>query len=849
MATDAKQYLISFLATLKGDKAVVGGLRRMEKAVQGQTKVMTGAKTATQDYGAVVGNLAKRALLTIPVWLLLRTVFMGLIRTIGDIVRSNVQFEEQMARVRTVMHGTATVIEADMARIKSTILDTALKSRLSIEKLAEGFYFLRTANLSSQQALDAFIPAVNLAVGTGNELAETTRALAGVYNTMGKAITENMTDLEAFNHIADVLAFTYATQDVQLSELIASYSKFAPYVSGLDDSFTDVVTTLGFLNTRLLRAGRAGRLTGRSIIQLSKNAEKLASIFGITFDADKPINFVNTMRQIHQALNTGTKLTEKQSRAIQETFATRGAVPIRLLLESFDEWNDALKLAGENAEGFAEKMNDIRMGTVSAQAQRMKSIFSVLGNELISGASGSGSFAETLKVLNDVLAQSRNGFRLVGTAIGYVTANLAQGAVALETMVRNAPNTLELLNPFRVVKNFEKLNDALDEVKKRQLGLISWSEYTKQQEAIVEKTKQEETIREQITDATKEAEESESVRTGELKKQQAILANQVKLLKIAGVHEAHIAEFKLNQLDSLTEYMTLEDEEAERLKLQNGLIEAQAKLRKEIVTSMQTSSLALLRAMGGSESQILEIKIRQLQYDRETIGAEQYLLNLTKLRRQQQLALLNEKKQEEQTAVNLYLAYKKADEFEKSRIRRLTELRQLSPSKLAKAYKENMYDQRIIDQYFSYFSEVGKDAVNKIRLKLAKSLGLDLSSPDDTPLPKKGQIESLINPESTGLFWDSWDRRARTSLDKFAQDWSNLSSKEGGLGAVGQGITDRIAFDQNVDMKTVIENLEVKIPIDSIDQLADNTAEAVKETLLTNEDFQKKFIDKIREKL
>lgn len=843
MASDAKQYLISFLATLKGDKAVVGGLRRMESSINKTRKQMGMATNTTRDFGSQMGTLAKRALVTIPVWLLLRTVFMGLIRTVGDVIRSNVQFEEQLARIRTVMHGTAMIIDSDMVLVKSAILDMAVKSRLGIEKLAEGFYFLRTANLSTKQALEAFVPAVNLAVGTGNELSETTRALAGVYNTMGKAITDTLTDAEAFNRIADVLAFTYATQDVQLSELIASYSKFAPYVSGLDDSFSDVVTTLGFLNTRLLRAGRAGRLTGRSIIQLSKNADKLASIFGIAFDPDKPINFVDTMRQIHKALNTTTKLTEKQSRAIQQTFATRGAVPIRLLLESFEEWNEALELAGETAEGFAQKMNDIRMGTVSAQAQRLKAILSVLGNELVSGISGGNSFAETIKIINDELVSAQAGVRGLSNGIGFLLTNLARGTVHLEQLAKSLPSLKDLVIPFRAVRNFKQLNVALEEMTKYQLKLLSWDEYAKQQEKATEKTEEEEKAREKIAGLQTNSVDSAKTRTGELKKQKIQLANQVKLLKIAGAHEAQIAQFKLDQLDALAEFMTLEDEEVERLKLQNALIEAQAKFRKQLVTSVQAGSLNILKTMGASESQILEIKMQQLNADREAIGEERFLLNLTKLRQQQQVALLQEKQKEAQIATSLYLQYKKADEFERTRLRRLMELRQLSPEELGKRYKEDMFDQRVIDEYFSHFSAEGRRAVGEV---IAKMFDLDGLAVPGLTAPPGDQIRELLNPEMANPFWDNWDRRAREALDKFGQDWQRLFVGGAGLGNVGQTIQDRIAIDQNVNMGTTIETLQVNIPVDSLNNIAENAGDRVKEALLANDDFQKKFIDKIR---
>lgn len=841
MATDARQYLISFLATLKGEKAVVRGLRSMEREITKTQKTMGVAGKSVQSFGAVIGNLTKRALLTIPVWLVLRSVFMGLIRTVGDVIRSNIQLEEQMARIRTVMHGTAQEIDRDMALVKGAILDMAVKSRASLKDLAEGFYFLRTSNLDTKQALEAFTPAVNLAIGTGNSLKETTRALAGVYNTMGNAITETMSDAEAFQRIADVLAFTYATQDVQLSELISSYEKFAPFVSGLDDSFVDIVTTLGFLNTRLLRAGRAGRLTGRAILQLSKNAEKLASIFGITFDPDKPINFVSVMKQVHSAIADSTKLTEKQSRAIQEVFATRGAVPIRLLLESFEEWNDALQLAGENAEGFAQRMQEIRMDTVSAQADRFKNILAVLGNEFITGATGGQGFAESLKIINDWLVTLRAPIRAVGDMIGFVSAKIGEFSVIADQL--RDRGFWGGLSRIDEEGNVETLAEALKEIREN-VGSLTLDEYIQQQDKAVEKAEEEKKIREELNNNLKELQGVEKIRTNELEKQKAEIANQVKIMKIMGAHEKDIAKYKLEQLDTLAEFMTLEEEQLARLKAENELIQAQARYRQDMLGIMRDTALNILKIMGASESQILEIKIRQLQLDRENIGEAQFMLQLTKLRHQQQLALLQEKQRELQVATSLYQQYKQADEFERTRLRRLMELRQLSPEELAERYKENMFDQRIIDEYFSHFSQEGQQAIGEVIRKMF-----------DLPMPAQGGLAELPidelrtilgNPDLTTPFWDNWMVQARERLNEFKQEWERVFTTTGGLGTVGQTIQDRIAIDQNIDLGTKIENVEVNLPENALDDVAQQAGEQLKEALLSNEDFQKKFIDRIR---
>lgn len=262
-----QQYLIQFYATVKGHQLVVKNLSQIErqlgrsgKSVKQFTVTQKGLEKSTVGLAGKMGKLALRAVMVVPIWMALRAAMMRVLMTIRMIVTGLLDLDEGMARIKTVMHGTAESIARDMGSIRAYILQMATRSRVPIKELTEAFYFLKTANLSAQEAMAAFIPTLNAMVGTGNKAKNTARAVAGMYNTMGKYLGDTLTITEKFTKIADVLTYTYATQDVQLEELIAGYTKLAPYLSGLDDDFETIVATLGFLNTQLLRGGRTGRL-------------------------------------------------------------------------------------------------------------------------------------------------------------------------------------------------------------------------------------------------------------------------------------------------------------------------------------------------------------------------------------------------------------------------------------------------------------------------------------------------------------------------------------------------------------------------------------------------------------
>jgi len=566
-----KQYIISFLATIKGDKMVVQGMKNIERTQGKVTKTTQKASKATQTYGQMMGGLAKRALMVIPIWLLLRGAFMAVLRTIGDMVKGYLDLDDALARIQTVVHGTTQQIASDMARIKILIKDVAVTTRIPLKELAETFYFLRTSSLNTAEAMSAFEHTVDAMTGTGIKGKEMARAVAGVYNTMGKYILEGASASEKFQRITDVLTFTYATQDVQMDELVQGYTKLAPYISGLSDSFTDLVTIIGFLNTRMLRAGRTGRLTGRTILQISKNADKLASTFGITFDADKPINFLDTMEEINAVMKIQGKLTFEQSQALQQIFATRGAVAPRLILESFEGLREDIEKANKEIEGFTKRIAELKMDTVRGQMERMSNIMKILAEDFITATQGTGDYADALKQLADTLEAIRPVATGIGDILGYMGYQLGVLGVWMETARKDWEKTgLSFKTPGHYMDDLMKAEEKLRELRKKQQ---------------IERRGLQQDEQERQDDLLA----GDKLRLEELK-------NEITLMKILGATATEIARFRLESLEMERAFMTDAEYRVQRQIRLNALIQEEVKRKEEVRKVMQNLYIEYLKA-------------------------------------------------------------------------------------------------------------------------------------------------------------------------------------------------------------------------------------------------------------
>jgi len=840
---NARQYLISFLATISGHRAVTSGLTQMERGTKGYATATGKSTMRTQSFNDMLNKATKRALIVAPVWMMLRTIMMGFVRTIGDMVRAGLDLEEGMARIKTVVHGTASTVKADLVAIRSQILTTATDSRISIKELAEAFYFLKTASLSTQESMSAFKVVTDAMVGTGVKAKEMARAVAGIYNTMGQYMNKNLTIAEKMTKIGDALTYTYATQDVEMSELIAGYTKFAPYISGLTDDITEVITVLGFLNTKMLRGSRTGRLLGRAVLQITKNSKQLASVFNITFDPDKPVKFLDVISKVTKAMGATTKLTEKQSRALQTVFATRGGVPIRLLIPHFDALIHTLKLAEENMSGFNERMKEIRMQTVMAQAERFGNILKVMAIQFAEGLFGAGTMAQSLKELNDTFQGGVSVAKAYGDSIGYIFTEYARVALLLSQFTKAGITVADILNPGMLGTKYKEIGEAVENIIKMfdegEVGHLTPDEFLKKR---IEQEQKE-------ADIIKKREASTKLNLDRLKEEKDILKSNVKIMKTFGAHALDIAKYKKEYYETLkkelaerSENINLAEYDLQIADAQLEILEAEIKYRKEIQDLVRGTGIQILQSIGASESQILEIKIRQLEADKESMGNTQYLLNFDKLRLQQVVALQKEKEKELQTATNLAMQYEKADAMERSRLRRMMELRGLSPEKLTKQYEEDMYDRTIIEEYWSNFSKEGQQAIGEVIRKM-----YDLP---ESPTGGLGEVPDnltdIFAPTGAHRYWDEWTTRSRDALKEFGDEWVKLGGLGGGLGAVGKTTRDRIAINQKVDMSTTIENIEVKLPKNALDKVAEEASKKFKEFLENDEAFQKRTANLLR---
>ena len=558
--------------------------------------------------------------------------------------------------------------------------------------------------------------------------------------------------------------------------------------------------------------------------------------------------------------NTG-RLSAENLDKLRKVFETRGLAPIGLSLRDFEGLSESLALAKVEAEGFAEKIAEIRMDTITAQSKRLQNNIANLGGEFFKGVMGAGDLVESFKELNDWLEKIRPNVQALGDSIGWLSYNINNSVSAWKMLFKEldkAPLWEKAFPPVHLFNALKKYAKAHEEAGLGLKDSVSYMEMILKEElAITEQRKADNILIEKTDSNTKKVLRD----VKQVKEEETHIVN---LMKAMEAHEVDIARYKLDSLEILKLQMTDEEYALELQKRQNDVLESQVKFREKIKDSISSAESDLLKTMGASELQILQHKRKQIEADRELIGEAQYLIDLTENRRQIQLAIAKETRNEKDTVTDLAFQYSKANDEEKKLLERFFELRKLDPSDLANKWKKNMFDKEVITKYWTAFSQEGRDAIadvivdsSKINIERKRKGGIypwETGKMEGEPIVPSipADFERKMTQDIPKSFWDNWLTQEEIAVRKFAEDFNLMGTPEAGFKKPGyspERESEKIKIQSKLaefGITIPIENIEVNLPNDTLDRVSEATAKELEEKLKNNEDLAKKLAKIIR---
>lgn len=191
-------------------------------------------------------------------------------------VKLGTDFEDSFAK----MQGLAGVTADEVAGLKEQVLELSHVTGQGPQELAEGLYFVRSAGLDGQAALDAItVSAKGAAAGMGST-AQVADALTSAINAYGVA---NLSAAQA----GDVLVATAREGKAEASELAPQFGRLLPVATELGVRFDEVGAGLAFLSRNSGDASlSATQLDGvlQKLLKPSEQGRQALAGLGLTTD-------------------------------------------------------------------------------------------------------------------------------------------------------------------------------------------------------------------------------------------------------------------------------------------------------------------------------------------------------------------------------------------------------------------------------------------------------------------------------------------------------------------------------------------------------------------------------------
>ena len=439
---------------MKKQKALV---QKTTTALKGENAVITKGNNLSVSK---LGNMAKKIAVYYALYRVIRLVTAALKSQVDAVV----QLDDAMGRIKTVTHVTADKMTDSLRAIRREIVEYSKTSRESLEDIAQVPHYLGTAGRSIAEQVAGIKPIMDLFTGTkksGSSIEQTARTMTAIMNNLGQSITGVSNEHEKLQKIADMVAYTFSKEDVEMSELSNSLKYVTGRAAIANVKFSDLIGTLGFLGTHMERGSRAGTSFNRVLLAMVKNKGKIEKLLGMEFDPKSSLDMIKVLEAVARKIGDMTPSSIQAQEALKDLFDIRGMRTGAPLVKFVDEWIEDLKKVETHSKGFAEKLKGARMDTMVGQGKRVANAWRALGVELGIALDISSDlktvFREMTNFLNEMILPVSIVAVTVDTALTNLTTLMLKAAGVLAKVKRGLsayeesqkPSKFSLFNPFK----------------------------------------------------------------------------------------------------------------------------------------------------------------------------------------------------------------------------------------------------------------------------------------------------------------------------------------------------------------------------------------------------------------
>ena len=381
---EANAYSASRMSTLFSQNLVTHPIQTMKAFSSEANK----GAIAANYFREQIAFIASSRFGSIIIW---GSILTGIITSIKTVISSLVDLDRETKRVESAFAYASKSLKL-YDEIQSQMLLGARAFGQSYQDIGTIMWELKSAGLSASATMAGLETNQRLVIAGVSDINNATRLTAGLFRAYGASLAGATNDMERFQRIGDVLAYTLNQSQIDLDGLVQGY-KFASSTAELTGlSFEDLSAILGVLNNRMLYGTTAGTSLVNAFIQLSKNWEKVVEKFNVKIDPTKTAasQMMSIIGQLHDRFGD-SQLSLQQLSDLFDSFNIRGGRAIAALIKGYPEliqMQDDLSDSLGKVNGSLKDISNTKLDNLGDQWNRFTANVKASLVEIASGTLG-----------------------------------------------------------------------------------------------------------------------------------------------------------------------------------------------------------------------------------------------------------------------------------------------------------------------------------------------------------------------------------------------------------------------------------------------------------------------------
>lgn len=380
------------------------------------SKSISDVDTKTVSFGQNLARLAKRALLTIPVWFAIRQAISLVSNTFRNGIKNLAEFDRALQKAKRSLTGSSAEIEQNYSRLREEVTKLSLDTGVSVENITRAFQRFATVGFDFETSMTGATEATKLAITLFGDAEENANALARAFRVLVDNSGNYGSQSDQLQRATALLAELYKDNAFEINEMAGALERFAPVANIANFSMEETIKVLALLQTAGIRGTRAGRLLSTAMLQLDKNFDKIRTQLGLNINPqltttyDRFLIVTKAIRELNEVDSL------KATQAVQTLFGgVRGSQTIQALVAMGDELENILAKEGDVAK-FSSEFDDMT-NTLGKLTERFTNARKEMGKAFVTGVVGGEDFRASLQSIVEFLEDATEETQAFGRAI------------------------------------------------------------------------------------------------------------------------------------------------------------------------------------------------------------------------------------------------------------------------------------------------------------------------------------------------------------------------------------------------------------------------------------------------